>query len=57
MGLITNSNGLLSEKSKIAGLKKLHFITDEHINLTPRSRMTVKLAAQVSIFVSNLKYD
>ena len=57
MGLITHSNGLLSEKSKIAGLKKLHFITDEHINLTPRSRMTVKLAAQVSIFVSNLKCD
>ena len=32
------------------GLRKLHKLTDEHINLTPRLRMRVNLAAQVSLF-------
>ena len=30
------------------GLRKLHKLTDEHINLSPRFRMHVNLAAQVS---------
>lgn len=32
---------------KAPGLRKLHKLTEDHITLTPRSRMTVKLAAQV----------
>ena len=32
------------------GLRKLHKLKEEHVRLTPRLRMQVKLAAQVSSF-------
>ena len=32
------------------GLRKLHRLREEHIKLTPRTRMTVKVAAQVLFF-------
>lgn len=34
-------------KTSAPGLRRLHKITEEHVKLTSRSRMTVKLAAQV----------
>ena len=40
--------------TKIPGLRRLHKITEEHIKLTSRSRMTVKLAVQVH-FIFQIK--
>ena len=40
--------------NKTPGLRYLHKVTEEHINITSRSRMTVKLAAQVNTFLTLL---
>lgn len=37
----------LNEKSQSYGLRVLNKLTEDHIKLTPRLRMKVKLAAQV----------
>lgn len=41
----------LNLKAFAPGLRKLHKITFDHIHLTPRLRMRVNLAAQVSSYL------
>lgn len=36
------------------GLRKLHKLREEHIKMSPRNRMRVKLAAQVSVILYDL---
>ena len=44
----------LSNNQYGIGLRKMPRLTEEHINLTPRLRMKVKLAAQVKIVTISL---